>query len=374
MTLKIFYPQNFDNRISKYEVSEHNQIKSRYETIYKQNFTNDIKGIKARFQKDINDLKIHCELLSCCLSPFLRKEIDNYELLFIEPLLYLRNIGRIDSEIPIWDFVLGEIVEDEITRLIFGEVKGQKAGVKDNYEKLIQNYQEFEILKIISDYIVKDPNIHINIKKIKIEFILVIQNIYLENYIESLKTRGLKLNIWELRSDWEKTDFQIIIHRYDDFLNQASSSTEDNRTYRKMMNKVSSKKFPIIDDLIFTYASDLDRILDRFKKLYENKFGLEIVDKNFIALINDIGGGKFYDDENVVGDLLVKIKKRYNELNLIIRKNGKELFKERVNLKEKVINERLKNFIEKKRGEMYLNQVIEEIKPSKISTLSRWLK
>jgi len=379
MVPKLYFSQNLHERLSDYEVSEHNRIKSRYESIYNNNYDNDLEGREARYTRDVNDSRTHCELLSCCLSPFLRKEIKNFELLFIEPLLYLRNNAEIERDIPIWDFILGEIVENEIVRLIFGEVKGQKAGGKDNLAFLIQKYQEFELLEILSDYIRRDSKIIIDIRKIKFEFILVVQSLYLENFIDSIKDRKLKFNIWELRRDWKKTEFQIHIHRHEEILNQELSSTEEDRNYRKMLNSISSKKYSIKEDFVFTYASDLNLILDRFKKLYENKYGLEITDDNLISLINDIGGGKFYDDEKVVEDLLVKIKNRYLQLDLIIKKKGKSYFRERVDPKERVIAERLKNFIESKKGELYLNQAIEELKPKKSQkktgkTMDEWLK
>ena len=201
MVLKLHFPQNMEEILSDYEVSEHNRIKSRYKSIYNQNYDNDLKGIDARYLRDVNDLRDHCQLLSCCLTPFLRKEITNFETLFIEPLLYLRNLGKIDSTVPIWDFILGEIVENEIVRLIFGEVKGQKVDGKNNLDLLIQKYQELEILKILSDYIQRNSKIIININKIKLEFVLVVQNYYVKNFIESLKVRGLKFNIWEIRSN-----------------------------------------------------------------------------------------------------------------------------------------------------------------------------
>lgn len=379
MVPKLYFPQNLRERLSDFEVSEHNRIKTRYESIHNKNFDNDLEGIEARYTRDVIDSRIHCKLLSCCLSPFLRKEIKNFELLFIEPLLYLRNNGEIERDIPIWDFILGEIVENEIVRLIFGEVKGQKAGAKDNLALLIQKYQELELLEILSDYIRRDSKIIMDINKIEFEFILVVQNLYLEGFIDSIKERKLKFNIWELRRDWIKTEFQIHIHRHEKILKQELSSTEENRNYRKMLNSISSKKYSIKEDFVFTYASDLNRILDRFKKLYENKYGLEMTDDKLISLINDIGGGKFYDDEKVVEDLLVKLKSKYLQLDLVIKKKGKNYFRERIDPKERVIAERLKHFIENKKGELYFNQAIEELKPKKSQkktgkTMDEWLK
>ena len=193
---KLYFPQNLHEKLSDYEVSEHNRIKSRYESIYNKNYGKDLEGREARYTRDVNNSRTHCELLSCCLTPFLRKEIKNFELLFIDPLLYLRNNGDIERDIPIWDFILGEIVGNKIARLIFGEVKGQKAGVKDNLALLIQKYQELELLEILSDYIRRDSKIKIDIKKIKLDFILVVQSLYLDNFITSIKDRNLKFNLW----------------------------------------------------------------------------------------------------------------------------------------------------------------------------------
>jgi len=364
MVPKIFFPLNFDEKLSDYEISEHSRIKSRYESIYNNNYDKDYEGRAARYTRDVEDLRTHCELLSCCLSPFLRKEIKNFELLFIEPLLYLRNIGKIDREIPIWDFILGEIEQKELTRLIFGEVKGQKPR-DNNLALMIQKYQDPEVLRYLIDYIKQDPKIILDIKKLKLEFILVVQSLYIDRYLNSIKDRMLKFNIWELRPDWKKTEFQIHIHRNEEILGQESSFKEENKNYRGMLNNISSKPYSIKEDFIFTYASDLNRILDRFKKLYENKYGLEITDENLISHINDIGGGKFYDDDKVLEDLLTKLKNRYLELDLIIKKEGKDFFRERVEPKERVIQERLEKFIENKKGDIYLKQAIEELNPKK---------
>lgn len=379
MTSKIYFPLNLNEILSEYEVSEHNRIKSRYESIYNRNYDKDLEGMEARYTRDVEDLRTHCELLSCCLSPFLRKKIRNFELLFIEPLLYLRNIGEIEHTIPIWDFILGEIVENKIIRLIFGEVKGQRPGDNDNLALMIQKYKEFELLEILAKYIKKDSKIIIDLKEIKLEFVLVVQSLYIRNFIDSIKDRNLKFNIWELRPDWRKIEFQILVHRNEEILEQESSFNEEDRNYRNMLNSICSKKYSIKEDIVFTYASDLNRILDRFKKFYENKYRLEITDENLISLINDIGSGKFYDDEKVVGDLLNKLKKKYLQLGLIIKKDGKDFFRERVDPKERVIAERLRNYIENKKGEIYLNQVIEEFKPKKSQkktgkTMDEWLK
>jgi len=98
MVQKIYFPLNLNERLSDYEVSEQNRIKSRYESIYNRNYNKDFEGREARYTRDVEDLRTHCELLSCCLSPYLRKEIKNFELLFIEPLLYLRNKGEIERD------------------------------------------------------------------------------------------------------------------------------------------------------------------------------------------------------------------------------------------------------------------------------------
>lgn len=50
-----------------------------------------------------------------------------------------------------------------------------------------------------------------------------------------------------------------------------------------------------------------------------------------------------------------------------------------MNPKERVIAERLKNYIENIKGELYLNQAIEELKPKKSqrktgTTMDEWLK
>ena len=56
-----------------------------------------------------------------------------------------------------------------------------------------------------------------------------------------------------------------------------------------MLNSISSKKYSIKEDFVFTYASDLNRILDRFKKFYENKYGFidsdELEARKYIAEI-----------------------------------------------------------------------------------------
>jgi len=41
--------------------------------------------------------------------------------------LYLRNIKEIPEDTPIWDFILGEIENYQLIRIIIGEVKTQKA-------------------------------------------------------------------------------------------------------------------------------------------------------------------------------------------------------------------------------------------------------
>ena len=107
---KILYPDNFDEILSNYHEKEYLRIRERYKHLYIKDIQKIEELVEDRFNLDCYNIENHCRALSCALNPFINKpKFKNYELLFVEPLLYLKNKKKIPDDVGIWDFTLGEI-------------------------------------------------------------------------------------------------------------------------------------------------------------------------------------------------------------------------------------------------------------------------
>lgn len=377
---KIFFPYNIVEVLSEYQEIEHQRIKERYKTLYKREINRIKKFVKVQYINDIDDHYSHCKILTSILIHFLRRNIENYELLFIEPLLYLRNIKEIPEDTPIWDFILGEIENHQLIRIIIGEVKTQKARTSmDRVEVAVNLYSKREILDKLFDYIEKlfeEKEIKFERNNIKIEKVLVVQSLYYEDYEQSVIERLLEMNIWEIDPDILRSKYTIKIHRWDKLLNRNDVYSENDGAYPRMLSFLRSRTFGDEEFLSFTYASDLNLILDFLYKSYKNLYGLAYFDSNLINLIKQAGGGDFYDDERVIFDMVRKIKDLFEHFKAFKKEGIQEYFKQRIDIKKRILNERLKGEIEKRAGLDLLLQAIDELNPRRAPrrvSLDKWI-
>ncbi len=367
---KIYYPDDLRDLLSVYQEKEHNLIKRRYETIYRNNINDIRESKKDEYKLDQYNHDTHCRVLSSILIPFLKHKIENYDLFFIEPLSFLKTNNELPEHTMIWDFILGEIKDDKLTRIILGEVKGQKArGFLSNIENQINDYLKNDILDKIYDYILKiiseGKQIEVIKEDIKVIYVLVIQNLYYKNYEASIQQRILPLNVWEIKTDILQGIYMIEIHREDILYGNKIEFTEEERTYRHMLNTLQDKKFNIEDFIQFTFASDIDMYLDLIYKSYRGLYGLEYSDDNLVKLIKQAGGSEFYDDIRIIPDMAKKIKERF-EFYDVIKKDGTQLkLKQKINIKEKIIEHRVKKEIKEREGHEILEQVIKELNPER---------
>lgn len=378
---KVIYPDNITELLSKYHELEHNKIRERYEKLLKTEIENIRKTVENRFKNNIYDHETHCKALTNILTPFLRQEIENYELLYLEPLMYLKNTNVVDKDTPIWDFILGEIENNQLIRIIIGEVKTQKArSVMNRVEEAVNLYSKKETLDNLFGYIEKlfgKKKISFKRNIVKIEMVLVVQSSYYEDFEKSVIARQLKLNIWEIDPDLLRIKYTVKIHRWDKLLNVSNPYTESDSNFLKLLSFLKSKTFRDDEFISFTYSSDLNLVLDLLYKSYINLYRLLYSDSNLISLIEQAGGGNFYDDDRVIPDMVKRIKKLFMHYQTFKTEEGNTLFKQRIDINERIIRERMIKEIKKNAGEILFNQVIDELNPReapKKHTLEKWLR
>jgi len=378
--VKVIYPDNNAELLSKYHELEHNKIKERYKKILETELENIRKTVENRFKNNIYDHDSHCKALTNILAPFLRQDIEKYELLYIDPLLYLRNTKEIPENTPIWDFILCEIENNQLIRIIIGEVKTQKArSVMDRVDEAVKLYSKKETLDKLFGYIAVlfgKKKIKFIRNNVKVEMVLVVQSTYYEDYEKSVITRQLKLNIWEIDPDILRSRYTVKIHRWDKLLNISNVYSESNGNFLKLLSFLKTKTFRDEEFISFTYSSDLNLVLDFLYKSYTYLYGLLYSDSNLISLIEQAGGGNFYDDDRVILDMVKRIKELFMHYKTFKTEESKIIFKQRIDINERIIRARIKKEIEKNAGEILFNQVIDELNPreaSKKHTLEKWL-
>ena len=378
---KVIYPDNITELLSKFHELEHDRIRERYKKLLKTEIENIRKTVENRFKNNIYDHDTHCKALTNILTPFLRQEIENYELLYLEPLMYLKNTNVIAKDTPIWDFILIEIDNNQLIRVIIGEVKTQKArSVMNRVEEAVNLYSKKETLDNLFEYIEKlfgKKKINFKRNNVKIEMVLVVQSSYYEDFEKSVIARKLKLNIWEIDSDLLRIKYTVKIHRWDKLLNVSNPYTDSDSNFLKLLSFLKSKTFRDDDFISFTYSSDLNLVLDFLYKSYINLYSFLYSDSNLINLIEQAGGGNFYDDDRVIPDIVKRIKELFMAYQAFKTEESNTLFKQRIDVNERIIRERMIKEIKKTAGKILFNQVIDEVNPReapKKHTLEKWLK
>ncbi len=365
MAKKIYFPSNIGEILENFNELDHQKIKNQYKTIYEGRIETIKKEVNDDYKNNDLDQKSHNNLLSCALKPFLKEGFCDYHLLFLEPLYYLKINKRIDEKTPLFDFILAEIIDNNIKRLILGEVKGQRARNVGNLSSLINTYQERECLDYIYNYIEKDTNLNFNKKNIRIEFVLVVQNFYYADYEQSIIDSGLPVNIWEISVDKIRQKYKINPHKYDKLLKLSIPPIKEDNPYKKMLNHLRSKIFIESKFIRFTCATPINLISKFIYDLYVNKYDYEFIDSNLMEIIRQTGGGDFYDDDLMLAIMIRNIKRGFEEIN-ISKRVGTGLFLKRVyNIEDRIIENLIKKKINRRYGMDILNEAIKVVKPRK---------
>ena len=112
----------------KYTNADITKIRSEYNKIYDPKIEGIKREVDLEYKKELGNHIKHEELRNLALKPFLeRGGIKNFELVWIEPLKFARNQKEIDSNVPIFDFLVCQFTEDEhqLKKVILGEIKGR---------------------------------------------------------------------------------------------------------------------------------------------------------------------------------------------------------------------------------------------------------
>ncbi len=354
--MEIIYPKVFDKRIEKYIKEDRSTIREGYDRIFRENFDRIFRETTDNYKNDQFDQSEHNRLLSYAILPFLDDIIHKrFELLFIEPLKYKKNKKLIDH--PIFDFVLAEFGKNnKISRLILGEVKGSKP---ENLQlsKMCKLYEGIRIKKLILDYINEDRLD----EHIEIEFVLVINTYFISEYIDSLKSFSSKFNLWEIKE--RRNQYKIIVHEWFTILGLDNPYNDDEAIdYRGMLNNLQIKSFNSKHLIQFTYATQPNVYIETFYKYYISQYDFLLSNENIIKILDNICGGLiFYDDEKIADDWINKIKKEFNQIELLRLREKKEYLLQNVtDIEERIIRLILKNKFLSTLGQKFLKLAIKE--------------
>lgn len=362
MTTKRHLPLDFQTIISKYNKNEHEKIEREYNNLYDLRISKIVEDVETKYQNDYDNFETHNFLLSNSVYPFIKKfvELQDFELLFVDPLFYQKNKYKEVPDIPTFDFVIGQKNNNKIICLIFGEVKGQSPHTAFNSD-ILKRYENDPKIK---DKIFKNiNNLNANLEipeDVIFEYVIVSQGIHIPEFLASIKNKKIPFILWEIHKDVVKNKYRFIINENicDPKIHNQSHSS------KSLLKFLTSKFFELNQILEFTHSMDISLIILKIKEDYIPKYGTLISDENLREIIFELGMGYYYDDSRIVEDFIIRIKNKGLEFDVIGKKLTSLYFKQ-VDFKEKIIEYRIKKRIEKKIGDQILILAIENVNPIK---------
>jgi len=250
MSPSIVYPEDIDKRLSEYFERDRQKIKEKFDFLFNSKFKLIEDEVGKQLDRDIGDYEDHVELLSLCLHPFLKIQVSNHEVFFIDPLYHLVNVENKFEDLPTFDFIIGRAKSGILDSLIFGEVKGQSSE-HNITEDLIKKYNSNVIKSQIIRYISKaNPNLKINPRELKCEFVIVTKGFHEPEMVKSIRDKKLPLILWIITEE----------KRYNQYLFQILERVGDPgaaHDCRSLVGRLHDKKFDTIPMDFFTYSMDV---------------------------------------------------------------------------------------------------------------------
>ncbi len=360
MAKKRIYPLNLDILLRNYEESVHEQIIAEYNRIYDLNIDLIIENIETSTDNNLQDFEQHNYLLSAILQPFLTHKIRDYDLLFVDPLYYCKKLGEIE-DIPTFDFILGQKEENLLKTLILGEVKGQSPKTDFNTE-IINKYKHNPAIKDkLFNYIRSmDPSLEF-LPDLEFEFVLVCKGINSPEFKQSIVEKKVPFILWSVSVDYFENIYRIII--YEKLFDSKEFVLMHNSRY--LTEYFRSNRIEHNPVLEFTHSLDTNSILFKIRDDYNLKYGTEITDENLTGIIFELGLGDYYDDSRIIPNLIKRIKNKGIKLK-IIKKKSENLYFKKIDMKEKIIDYRLKKkILDTKEENRIFQRAIENLNPQK---------
>ncbi len=371
-----YYPPNFEDQIKNYQEISKQKIIEEYNRIYDQRKETIKDEICTRYDDDYRNYEAHQYLLNASLIPFVENQIPNHSLLLIDFLYFSKEGLNLEHT---FDFLVAEVQNKTIMTLIFGEIKGGKTTDISNLDELKKYMTDKKIRQQLKSAILQTTSdITIDFDRIRFEFVLVIQAVNKLMTLQSLKDRKLPYILWSLNRDIRNIE-QYNIEIKEDVL-PADVSTELslqgfnlNHKYHALVNIYANLK-QHHHFLEFTPLMDFTFVLDCIREEYIQNYGPEIEDTHLLEIIDEVGGGHYYESDEHKNWLVQKIREKGTEFG-IIRMDGKKfIFRIKMNFREHILERRFKEKIETQSGIDILNGAIANTKPLKIPSLDKFFK
>ncbi len=358
--VKCLYPRNFKSFLAEYNEEDHPDLREGYKNRFKREFESLYKKYEKITKKEIENHHIHEQLRSCCIIPFIYQKVDKYELLNLEPLAHAKFKREIE-DIPIFDFMIVGIHNNNLERVILGEVKGGDRG--SNLGDLTDfeiHYNQDSIRNRIFEMISKTiPHVKFDKTRVKFHFVLAIDEMDSDNYRKSVKDRNLNLEIWEIKSSLFRQKFSIEIET----LPSYNKTLPENYIYNKLINELlKQNEFNKVLD--FSFKTDTSVILNYIKEAYIGVDNPEIDKDRLMKLIYKKMCGDFIEEEEIIEIVYNRILKKGKQTGIIMEEDGKLRFK-RVDPIEYITKYRIQKRIDKTLGKEFLDETASNLRINK---------
>lgn len=306
------------------------------------------------------------------IDNFIKKEIDGYDIVFIDEVQYSKNSGQklkyiydtkkvklvisgssaTELSIHSIKYLVGRIFIFELQTLSFGEFlrfkdeKLYKIYLENDYKRVILD----EINSIILEYIKYGGYPRVVLMKEEKDKILVLENIFNTYMLKEIS------EILQFKENHliEKL-LKFLASQIGGVINYTDLSVKTGIEYRELKNNLSILEKTFITYYLLNFHTNKQTEIVKSPKVYFYDFGMRNIILNNFNIENSLGDvGKLY--ENFIVLELLKNKQKIKfwrtktkaEVDLIVEKNGKVIpieIKSKIN--SNIVEKSFRSFIEK---------------------------
>jgi hypothetical protein len=367
------YPDEWESILNGFLPQYSDPIKTEYDSIYDHRKKALEDSIKDDHQRNNYNLIEHNILLSNVLCPFIKGMIPNYALLLIDIFFDLKLELNLSKT---FDFLIGKIINNQIVKLIFGEVKSGKP---------TELVEEKDILKIVTGDKIhakliecltnKNPALIIDFAKIQYEFVAITNSGKNSEFKKSINDRKLPYILW---SEVKTIKNNITFYSYvisENILKDPIKINEYNKiniNLEHLDNDFSDKFNNLITSgqNLFEFTASLDQfyILKCIYEEYIVNFDSKIDLGTLKDIIQKLGFSAYYTSEKLIEFIIKKVFDNGILISLIREENKEHFWKKRIDFDQQLFNYRFNEKLKSKIGMEILDGAIQTVKPVKKNT------
>ncbi len=314
--MSISYPKNLDEKLNKFSKEDQNSIKLAYNMEFNEKLDYLKKKTKSEFKK-IQDNNFHHSMLhSTFLKPFISdktispfNELEKFSLFLIEPLYSISTL----KNIPTFDSLIGKTEKDVIHSLYLIEVKSQRE--VDNSYTDFKKYYSKEIKKLLIETIKKKfPHLSIDIDKVYLFFVIIVENKHRSKWIQSLTSTNEPIFLFAREKIQQKSTFKLVW--------KPTQKIEGSEGLSEIEQFFQNN--PQLDALEFQMSYSLDNLYNlRFiLNDFSLSYGTKILEKSLvIKFLKEKMKYQFIEDIGIVDKFYSELLKIGIDHDVIYQKN-----------------------------------------------------